>query len=93
MANIFVNVERGIEVGATDILKFLTSTEEVVSRAEPGVVAVLGVLLGATETALKSLGASSANPMNLALDLTTLKDIEAVWPTIVSFAATLGIKL
>jgi hypothetical protein len=93
MANILVNLEHGIEVGAADVLKFLTSTDAVVSKAAPGVVAALGVVLGATETALQSLSQSSANPLNIVLDVATLKDIEAVWPSIVSFATSIGIKL
>lgn len=93
MANILVNLEHGIEVGASDVLKFLTNTEAVISKAEPGAVAALGVLLGATETALQSLSQASANPLNIVLDSATLKDIESVWPAVVSFAGTLGIKL
>jgi hypothetical protein len=93
MANILVNLEHGIEVGASDVLKFLTNTEAVISKAEPGVVAALGVLLGATETALQSLSQASATPLNIVLDSATLKDIESVWPAVVSFAGTLGIKL
>jgi hypothetical protein len=93
MANILVNLEHGIEVGASDVLKFLTNTEAVISKAEPGVVAALGVLLGATETALQSLSQTSANPLSIVLDAATLKDIEAVWPAVISFAGTLGIKL
>ncbi len=93
MANILVNLEHGIEVGATDVLKFLTSTEAVISKAEPGVVAALGVLLGATETALQGLSQASANPLNIVLDAATLKNIEAVWPAMVIFATSIGIKL
>ncbi len=33
MANILVNIEKGIEVGAEDILKWLTSAEKVLFAA------------------------------------------------------------
>lgn len=93
MANIMVNLEHGIEVGAADVLKFLTSSQAVVAKTEPGVIAALGVLLGATETAVNSLNETTANPLNIAVDVSTLKDLKAVWPAILVFASSLGIKL
>lgn len=93
MANILVNLEHGIEVAAVDVLKFLTSSQAVATKLEPGVIAALGVLLGATETALASLNQSASTPLNIALDAETIIDLRAVWPAVVSFAQALGIKL
>lgn len=93
MANILVNLEQGIEVAATDVLKFLTQSETLVTKTEPGVVAALGVLLGATETAITALGQATASPLNIALDAQTVADLRAVWPAVVAFATSLGIKL
>lgn len=93
MANILVNMEHGIEVAATDVLKFLTSAQALSMKLEPGVIAALGVLLGATETALSSLSAAAATPLNISLDVETITDLKAVWPSLVNFAQSLGIKL
>jgi hypothetical protein len=93
MANILVNIEHGIEVAAGDVLKFLTNAEAVSKKAGPGVIAALGVLLGATETALNALTTAAAAPLNITLDAETITDLRAVWPDVVSFAEALGIKL
>jgi len=34
-----------------------------------------------------------ANPLNLSLDATTIQDLRTVWPAIVQFAGSIGIKL
>ena len=93
MANILVNLEHGIEVAATDVLKFLTNSQAVATKLEPGVIAALGVLLGATETALADLSQAASTPLNITLDVETIRDLRAVWPALVVFGATLGIKL
>lgn len=93
MANILVNLEHGIEVASTDVLKFLTSSQALSAKVEPGVIAALGVLLGATQTALTGVSAVGAEPLNITLDLETIANIKAMWPAIVNFAQALGIKL
>jgi hypothetical protein len=93
MANILVNMEHGIEVAATDVLKFLTSSQSLATKLERGVIAALGVLLGATDTALTGVSAATAQPLNIALDIATIGDIKAVWPAVMRFAQALGIKL
>ena len=45
MANILVNIEKGIEVGAEDVLKWLTGAEKVL-HAAPAVIAALATLGG-----------------------------------------------
>ena len=93
MASILVNLEHGIEVAATDVLKFLTNSQVVATKLEPGVIAALGVLLGATETALSSLSQAAVTPLNITLDVETITDIRAVWPAVVEFAQAIGINL
>jgi hypothetical protein len=93
MANILINIEHGIEVAADDVLKFLTNAQSISTKAGPGVIAALGVLLGATETALNALSSAVAAPLNITLDVQTITDLRAVWPDVVSFAEVLGIKL
>ncbi|RRA48218.1 hypothetical protein [Acidipila sp. EB88] len=93
MASILVNLEHGVEVAATDILTFLTATQSSALQLEPGVIAALGVLLGATETALAEVNQAAATPLNISLDVATFRSLETVWPAIVSFAKAVGIKL
>lgn len=93
MANILLGIEHGIEVAAEDILKFVTCAVAVSNKAEPGVIAGLGVLLGTVAKTLGDLNGAVANPMNFTLDATTIQDLKAVWPAIVQFAASIGIKL
>jgi hypothetical protein len=93
MANILVNFEQGIEVAAGDVLKFITQSQAVMTKIEPGVIASLGVLLGATSTALGAVSASAASPVNVQLDAQTVSDVRQVWPALEAFAKSLGIKL
>ena len=93
MANILLGIEHGVEVAAEDILKFVTGTLSVGTKVEPGVVAGLGVLLGTVAKAIGDVKGVVANPLNFSLDTTTVKDLEAVWPAVVQFAGSIGIKL
>ena len=92
MANILVSLEHGIEVGAADVLRFLTTAQTTTTRLEPSVIAALGVLLGTLEKSMTDLGQAVSAPLNVTLDVATLKDLRAVWPAVVSFAGSLGIK-
>ena len=56
-------------------------------------VAALGVLLGATETALESINQAAATPLYIKSGVETIGDIRAVWPAVVAFAQSLDIKL
>jgi hypothetical protein len=93
MANIIVGIEHGVEVAAEDVLKFVSGAVAVSNKLEPGVVAGLGVLLGAVAKTLGDVSGVVANPLNFTLDASTIQDLRAVWPAIVKFASTLGIKL
>lgn len=92
MANIFVNIEKGIEIGAEDALKWLTGAGKVL-HAAPSVVAALAVLVTAAEKPLAELAGAAANPINIPLDIQTAADLKAVWPEVKVFLRTLGIKL
>ena len=48
MANILVNIEKGIEIAAEDVLKWLTGANKVL-RAAPEVIAALATLISALE--------------------------------------------
>ncbi len=92
MANILVSLEHGIEVGAADVLRFLTVAQATTTRLEPGVIAALGVLLGSLEKTMTDLSQAAASPLNVTLDAATVNDLRVVWPKIAAFAGSLGIK-
>jgi len=91
MANILVNVEKGIEVAATDVLKWLGKAHNAITAA-PAVIAALATLVTAVERPLADLSVAAANPLNIALDIQTAQDLKAVWPDVKSFLETLGVK-
>lgn len=91
MANILVNIEKGIEIGAEDALKWLTGASKAL-QAAPGVVAALATMAGAMEKPLSELAGAASNPLNIPLDLQTANDLKAVWPDVKAFLTTLGVK-
>ncbi len=93
MANILLGIEHGIEVAADDVLKFLTRAKTISSELNPDAIAGLGVLLGTVAKAVEDVSAVASNPLNFTLDATTVQDLNAVWPAVVRFAASVGIKL
>lgn len=92
MANILVNIEKGIEIGAADALKWLIGSSKSPHTA-PAVIAVLATLAGVLEKPLTELAATAANPLNIALDVQTAADLKAAWPQVKVFLNTLGIRL
>ena len=91
MANILVNIEKGIEIGAEDALNWLTGANKAL-KAAPQVVAALATLIGTVEKPISELAGAAANPLNIALDIQTAHDLKAVWPDVKTFLATLGVK-
>lgn len=91
MANILVNIEKGIEIGAEDALKWLTGANKAL-KAAPEVIAALATLVGAVEKPLAELAGAAANPLNVALDIQTVTDLQAAWPEVKAFLSTLGVK-
>ena len=92
MANILVSIEKGIEIGAEDALKWLKGADKALTVA-PTVIAALGTLFGQIEKPITDLAAAAANPLNIPLDIQTANDLKAVWPDIKQFLSTLGVKL
>ena len=93
MANILLGIGHGVEVAAEDLLKFVSGAVVASNKTEPGVVAGLGVLLGTVAKTLGDINGVVANPLNFSLDAATIEDLKAVWPAMVQFAGSLGIKL
>ncbi|HMD20943.1 MAG TPA: hypothetical protein VKH40_11500 [Alloacidobacterium sp.] len=93
MANILLGLEHGVEVAAEDVLKFVSGAAVASNKATPGVVAGLGVLLGTVAKTLGDINGVVANPLNFSLDAATIQDLKTVWPAIVQFAGSIGIKL
>jgi hypothetical protein len=91
MAKILVNIEKGIEIGAEDALKWLTGANKALTAA-PAVVAALATLIGAVEKPMAEFAGAAANPLNIALDIQTVTDLRAAWPDVQAFLKTLGVK-
>ncbi len=91
MANILVSIEKGIEIGAEDALKWLTGANKAL-QAAPAVVAALATLIGAVDKPLTDIAGVAANPLNIPLDIQTVTDLKAVWPQVKQFLTTLGVK-
>lgn len=92
MPNIFLNVEKGIEVAAEDVLGWLNKAEQKITVA-PAAVAALGVILGGIQKVVSDVSADVSNPVNLTLLPAQISDIKAVWPEVQAFAKTLGINI
>ncbi len=91
MANILVNMEKGIEIGVEDALKWVAGVSRAV-KAAPAAIAALGTLVAALDKPLTELAAAAENPLNLTLDIQTANDLKAVWPEVRQFITTLGVK-
>lgn len=92
MANIFVSIEKGIEIGAEDALKWLMGAGKVL-HAAPAVIAALATMAGALEKPLSELAQAAGNPVNIALDLQAANDLKAAWPQVKAFLQELGVKM
>ena len=93
MASILVNIEKGVEVAAEDVLHWLGGAAKTITLA-PKVLAAIAILLGAIGKAVTDGTAAAAQDgINLPLDLQTWNDIKAVWPDVKTVAEDLGIKL
>jgi hypothetical protein len=90
MANILLEIGKGVEVGAEDLLKWVSGAQ----KAAPTVLAALGVLAAAVAKSLADAEATSANPSSLTITLATdVTDFKASWADAVKFLETLGVKL
>ena len=91
MANIIVSIEKGIEIGAEDALKWLMNAGKSL-RAAPAAVAALATMVSALDKPLEELAGAAANPLNVALDVQTAMDLKAAWPEVKAFLQSLGVK-
>ena len=91
MANILVDIEKGIEIGATDALRWLIGANHAV-QAAPQVIAALATLISALEKPLQDISSAAPNPMNISLDSQTVRDLKAAWPAVKDFLTTFGVK-
>ena len=91
MANILVNIEKGVEIAAEDALQWLSGANQAL-HAAPQVVAALATLIAAVEKPLVEVAGSVHNPLNIALDTQTVTDLKATWPSVKQFLGSLGVK-
>ena len=90
MANIVLEIGKGVEVGAEDLLKFFAKAQ----TASPAVLAALGTLAAGITKALADVQAGATNPLSALVSAPAeIADLEAVWPEVVKFLASLGIKV
>ena len=92
MASILVNIEKGVEVAAEDVLGWLNKAEQKIQLA-PQAVAALGVVLGGVQKVIADVQADATNPVNFTLLPAQIADVKAVWPEVQALATALGIKL
>jgi hypothetical protein len=92
MADILVSIEKGIKIGAEDALKWLTGAGKAL-HAAPAAVAALATLAAALEKPLSELAGAAANPLNIALDIQTARDLKAAWPEVKAFLTSLGVEM
>ena len=91
------SVEKDVEIGVADVLKVFgkaqTEVQKVV-KAEPAVLAALGAVAAAVTTAVTDAGSAvGASGLNFTIDAKLVPDIQAVWPDVKEFLATLGITI
>jgi hypothetical protein len=91
MANILVNIEKGVEIAAEDALKWLSGANEAL-HAAPQVVAALATLIAAVEKPLAEVVGAVHDPLNIALETQTVTDLKTAWPAVKQFLGTLGVK-
>jgi|GEM_PF-1046582 len=87
-----VSIEKGIEVGAEDVLKWLVGAGKAL-HAAPAAIAALATLAAALEKPLAELAGAAANPLNIPLDIQTAHDLKAAWPEVKAFMKSLGVKM
>ncbi len=92
MANILVNIEKGVEIGAEDALKWLTGGANKALCAAPAAVAALATLAGAVEKPISDVVGAASNPLNIPLDIQTVNDLRSAWPEVKAFLGSLGVK-
>jgi len=93
MGNIFVTIGKDVEIGAEDLLKWVTSGASTIAVATPGALAAFGLLMSCVESALVDVTGVVENPLNIALDVATVASLIKVWPDLKAFLATLGVKV
>ena len=91
MANLLVSLEKGVEVGAEDALKWLTGADKTL-HAAPEAIAALATLVDIVDAPLADLAGAAANPLNIPLDIQTATALKAAWPEVKAFVGSLGVK-
>ena len=91
-ANILVNIEKGIEIGAEDALKWLVSAGKAFHSA-PAAIAGLSTLVTALEKAIVEVEHVATDPLNIALDIQTANDPKAACPQVRAFLKSLGVNI
>jgi hypothetical protein len=94
MANIFVRIGEGVEVGAQDFVKFCDDlkleAEAVVSPRALIALALLAVPVG--KAVASSVAAAAQDGLNIPLDIESAQLIVQLWPDLQVYLKTLAIQ-
>ena len=93
LATIIVDAEKGVEVAAADVLKFVTAAKTELALAPTELAAVATVLasVGAAATATETAAASGG--LNITLDTAALTAIKGVWPSVQAAFKAAGVTI
>jgi hypothetical protein len=93
LANIFLNIEKGVEVAAEDVLHFIAGAEKVLALA-PAELAAIGAVLGAVDKAVTDASAAATEGfINVPLDITVFTDLKTVWTSIQAAFTKAGVNI
>ena len=93
MATILLGTRNKLEVAAADVLGFLMQSKTLKVIIEPEVVAALAVLAENINTAIADVDNSVKTPWNFSVDEKTLDNLRAVWPALLNFMSSIGVKI
>jgi len=89
-----VTIGKDIEIGAADLLKWVTKGATTAAKVTPGALAAFGVLANQVEKVLSDAASGAANPASLVIALPSdIADFQAGWTDLKNFFATLGAKI
>lgn len=95
MANLLLDIGKGLEVAAEDVLKWGANVQTAGKsvNASPTALAALGVLASGVEKAIVDAQGDVTNPLSLLFTAPEqYQDFKAVWPELKTMIESLGIK-
>lgn len=92
MANIFISIEKGIEVAAEDVAKWINEGEAKVVKVTPGALAALALLATGVGKAALDVAGDAASPLANLINIPgQLADFLTLWPELKALIQALGV--